>query len=81
FITLSGSTAPWATNPLWNLKTISLKLTSTKTWKALSTFSKKDHTPPGPLTGLQSFSLSLVVPEPGSLWLLLFGLPLLFVRL
>jgi hypothetical protein len=36
---------------------------------------------PGPLIGLQSFSLREVVPEPNTVWLLLLGLPLLFVRL
>lgn len=37
--------------------------------------------PPGPLTGLQSFSLRAVVPEPGSVLLLVLGLPLLLVCL
>lgn len=35
---------------------------------------------PGPLTGLQSFSLLPVVPEPSAVWLLLLGLPVLLIR-
>lgn len=35
---------------------------------------------PGHLIGLQSFSLREVVPEPGATWLLLLGLPLLWMR-
>ena len=35
---------------------------------------------PGALTGLQSFSLLPVIPEPSSVWLLLLGLPWLLFR-
>src|SRR5438132_9450143 len=47
-ITESGSTAPRVTNHLWNLKTNSIKLTSTNHPKASSTFLKNGqaHTLP-----------------------------------
>ena len=43
FTTQSGSTAPWAINPLWNLKTSSINIKIAHSPNAPSTFSKKDQ--------------------------------------